>query len=818
MTLSFRALHEKLIQEECIHKMIASDISQKQEELDKRIRTWISDLRYFCVLDIWYPSLSMSNVSEFLKLSKFMRETHKVYDSLSAVPVASSKQIEQFLSNSQRYVRVLCKCADYYFETVSDDMRCRCVPGEKVVSFFAASTFPALFGYSWCKEQGLMYIEGICMMLVLQTSKSHVMSVEFRTKSYLRDIIRHFFHMEGIQKYLRKALGTKMTDMMHDSKFLRHDRATTVSKKYMDTLFQYALKFKQGLIESLGHFPPLLKFFFRRAFEIGEMALVKLLFFDFVLSPALANPQLFGITSETTYVVQTKRIVSDLNHLFRWAMSPESAAEGDERVIEFKELIESPEFQDLSLQKVLDKLVEPKDQVSGTSLLQLNSVTNAGYHWLLLSLNDLQFISEIVRHSIDHIQGEEPRVKQELERLTDFGLNLQSDEIIDFWFKSTTLPPETLRGMRGTIHPEVFELNLQILETKFEDADSDPAFDPLVRYLQTMKPNRAAPDTLSSFLQFQRDQATQSKNPALAAKTQYLQQKLKDITDDEAHKALDQAIEKGLCQAKHDLAVVFRHQECIEHVTAEAGSVSTINDQLAPIIHQAILSLFLNRHKEIPKDVGTRKSELLTSPSVWRDLFVSLNNDLRSFVSEMGMSDPIHHKRLTRQFHTKLCAELPIREYRKLHHDLLSTDKALVAGYDAALEKFMKDKFSKVLAQIFQAPECFASAIEGFQGRTRYGSPLEFLQRIGECMVAVQDIYLFEAGEACPADDLLPLFVYTLLRAKLQNLFSLSRYLDAMLIQANDGVKMLDPKERYVATTFMTSVDAICGLANVPFK
>ena len=819
MTSSFRALHERLRQCHCVHGMVESDIALKQNELDRRIRNWISDLRYFCYLDIWYPFLSMSNVSEFVRSSGFMREAHKVYQGLRDVPVkVCAQKAEEFLGNIQKYIRVVCKCADYYFDNVlaHEETKCRCVPG-RAVSFFAASTFPGMFGYCWCKEQGLMYVEGICMLLVLQTAKSQVMSVEFRTKSYLRDVIRHFFHMQGIQKYLQKALGAKMTDMMHDSKFLRLDKAQNASKKYIDMLYDYGLKFKQGLVESLGHFPPLLKYFFRRAFEIGKMSLVKLLFMDFVLSPAIANPQLFGIVSETTYVVQTQRIISDLNSMMTWAVSPDSIREGDSRVLEFKDLIEDPKFQELSVQKVLDKLSGSSEKVGGTSLLQLNAVTSMGYHWMLLSLNDLQFISEIVRSSIDKITGEDQMTRGTVETVTDFGLHLETSEIIDFWFKCEKLPSDTLRGLRGTLFRENFKLQLPIFGSvvKPKDVELTPAISYLVKYLYEVQPSRLAPDTVRGFLQFQKDQGRTSKRTSLVAKTEFVEKKIKHLPEDSLCQTLGELVTKELNQSKYQLAVAFRHQEFVEHVTAESDEASTMNDQLAPIIHQAILHLFLNKRKDIHRDVVARKSELLTASSAWEDLFSSLAKELTTFVTDLGLTNQKDHNRLTRQFHTKLCTDLTIREYRKLHPDMASKDKEILKQYDTALEKFMDDKFSKVLVQLFQAPDCFISVIEGFQGRIRYGSPLEFLERISHCMVGVQEIYFFEAGEGCPGDDFLPLFVYVLLRARLPNLYSLSCYLDAMLLQINDRVKILESKEKYVATTFMSSVNAIIGFCNI---
>jgi hypothetical protein len=75
----------------------------------------------------------------------------------------------------------------------------------------------------------------------------------------------------------------------------------------------------------------------------------------------------------------------------------------------------------------------------------------------------------------------------------------------------------------------------------------------------------------------------------------------------------------------------------------------------------------------------------------------------------------------------------------------------------------------------------------------------------------LQDIYLFEANEGCPGDDFLPLLLFALLRAKLKNLWSIASYLTTYVMDIEDQAKMLDSKEKYVATSFLSAVDHISG-------
>jgi hypothetical protein len=140
---------------------------------------------------------------------------------------------------------------------------------------------------------------------------------------------------------------------------------------------------------------------------------------------------------------------------------------------------------------------------------------------------------------------------------------------------------------------------------------------------------------------------------------------------------------------------------------------------------------------------------------------------------------------------------------------LTAKDQQIVAKYPVIMDAFLKDSYSKPLQRIFATPGCFQSALAILQIGTSIGTPLERLTKIGECIDVLQDIYLFEANEGCPGDDFLPLFLFALLLAKLSNLASITGYLKLLVIGVEDQIKILDSREKYVATTFVSAVDHI---------
>ena len=76
-------------------------------------------------------------------------------------------------------------------------------------------------------------------------------------------------------------------------------------------------------------------------------------------------------------------------------------------------------------------------------------------------------------------------------------------------------------------------------------------------------------------------------------------------------------------------------------------------------------------------------------------------------------------------------------------------------------------------------------------------------------MELLQNIYLFETGEACPGDDFLPLFIYTLLHSKLTNLGTLIKYISHFLLTLTEKYKILESKEKYIVTTFISAAEHI---------
>ena len=282
--------------------MLSDDVSRQRMILDTTIRHLLSNLRSFCFLDTWYPRLSMSDVNHFLQSSIYKREDHKVYESPSSLPfpAAVTSKINTLLKSFHSILPIFLKCVNYFFGRPIPKLPYN--PCDKHLPFFASSTFPSLCGYCWCVEEGVAYEHAICDLLKLQIDIcGSVTSYEFRN-SFIREIIRQFMHVAGVQKYLQMSLATDYWALVNDEKLLK---ATVDSQEYIQILVDYVKKFTEDLLSSLSHMPPIVRYFFKVVSTFDDArTLIEFMFFDYLLQPALLNPKLFALIPETAATAQ----------------------------------------------------------------------------------------------------------------------------------------------------------------------------------------------------------------------------------------------------------------------------------------------------------------------------------------------------------------------------------------------------------------------------------------------------------------------------------------------------------------------------------
>jgi hypothetical protein len=601
MTASLSSLHMQVIQEHQFRSLLTSDIARQRKAIDTTVRQILSDLRSFSFLNASYPTITAVNISDFLKSPIYQRETRRALDTPSGLPCSTTVtvKVNAFLRAFPTHLRLICKCANVYFGSQPPNQKYN--PFEKPLTLFACSTFPALFGYCWCCEQGIAFVESLCQLISLQIETcGGVSTPAFRTLSFVREIIRQFFHMQGIQKYLQRGLSPSLLAMVNEERLFT--RGVSFPS---DVLVDYMCSFAEGLVRAVESVPSLVRYFLHRAFQIGGLELLQILVYDLLIKPALMNPKLFALFPETAAMPSDTRALVDLTRIFWWAIKPDQLQA--ERYKSYKFILEMERFKAAPLGALFETLSQYEAGVDGVSLAKLQEVTGVRHHLLLMSVSDVCFVTEIVTSTIDRIAGETPAAISALKALVNFQIPVESNEVVDFWFqefKSPIIPDNVVFADSSPVRPQIYLPLLQQIGP-VEKSQSNPVVMHFINYLQGLRLDPAAPAALSEFLTYQKQKASQAHSTEWLTRTQSIDEQIQQfgISESGLLGEVTAALAKGLLQSKTSLASSFAHSECFNELV-----------KLQPIIYQAGLADFLSSRKQHVEDIQRRRTQYLTQP------------------------------------------------------------------------------------------------------------------------------------------------------------------------------------------------------------
>jgi hypothetical protein len=636
--------------------------------------------------------------------------------------------------------------------------------------------------------------------------------------------------MAGIQTFFQIALANEFYNLLVvEQRFDQRTLFSGVDPNLLQEVVKFANAFVEGMLANLSKMPPLVRYLFFEIFRAAgemksddpEMAQLVLedLFLEGMIRSVLVDPKLYGLIPETATVGCFSGPV--LLRILRWRLHFTDGLERiDERVM--PHLKSNPVFSVLPVAKLVEELAKPSEEAlqhelySGVTAAKVQKVTLVTDVPFLTSANDLLFLAQGIRGVLDRPLPPDipPPSAQKLRALCDLGYDLKSDDLLDFWFTRTELPADC----QGPDLPDVIpELTLPIFNTEAVPPATDRRFvHPLVSYLQTIPPSPSDPPGLFAFLEKQQQRADALGDVEHRDRTARLTAKLRGLKrpEDAIVAAVGEVIQARVVKQALTLTSAFHVQRHLEDLRRCERDVSQLNRDLEPIIHLAVVRSFLTTPDGARRfaELDANQLAFIGPGPEWQDHFQAASRDLLKYVERFKF-DQASQRKLIRQLHSRFMEKLPYAKFVevRLKEKYGEKDQRIVDGYDRLMEAFKGDSYSKPLQRVFAAPSCFRPALAILEIGTSIGTPLERLTKIGECVNVLQDIYLFEANEGCPGDDFLPLFLYALLSAKLKMLWSLAAYLRFYIVDIEDQVKMLDSREKYVATTLISSVDHIAG-------
>jgi hypothetical protein len=576
-----------------------------------------------------------------------------------------------------------------------------------------------------------------------------------------------------------------------------------VDTNVLKIVIKYAKRFVDRMIESLPKMPALVRYFFARAFAAAEtlygedskdaLALLEDLFLEGLIRSALLDPKLYGFIPETA--TATSICGAHLLRILRWRLHlTDGRARVDERFA--AEFANDPMFEAIRVAELLHALGHFDARgVVGLYIEQVQKVAQLDHFYLLTSVNDVLFLAQTIAKAADGVAD-----APELRAACDLGVNLEGDELVEFWYEGTPLPEGCLRAPPCDAS-DVPALTLRIFDAAVGTASAHPdvgSVQLLISYLQAVPP--APAQTLAEFIPLQQQRAQRSGDTELLRRTVLVGRRFgqSGLPEADALNAVQDVIRGRVAEQARTLATAFHVQTSLDDLRKFEKDAAGLSRDLEPIIHLSVVRLFL-----VSKEGAAFEREAATADA-WGPFFVRASQELARSVEKYSF-DSAATRKLVRQLHARFTERLPGKLERA------AKDAAIEQKYEGLMVQFMKDTFSKPLQRIFETPACFDGALEMLRTGTSIGTPLERLTKIGECVDLLQDIYLFEANEGCPGDDFLPLLLFALLRAKLKNLWSIASYLTTYVMDIEDQVKMLDSREKYVATSFLSAVDHISG-------
>ena len=784
-----REVHSLVVQEKQFEQLLGNQRRQFAQKVLNGIRSVILKSRRFCLAQVWYSTLNGGkSTAGFFQSPVSDESSWQIYDSPASIPCSTSlsMQINSFMKNLERLKPVILECMDRYFSLHNrNEKPPRYALSNSPLHFFSASTFFGLYGHGWCLEQSVACVRAITTLIVKQAKASGTsLSVQFK-KSYVQVLVRQWMQMVGIQSYLILSLADEFFLLSNDPIWTRIDES---SSDVMLKIVSFVKNIIDNLLLNLSQMPSIIKFFFaelRRvasdAFEAdsGEpRRLIEHLFFENVLSAALLNPKMYGLLSETTQ--NSPSYISAVLKVVRFGLHAEEfQGAGNQSFDQYSQLEPFKELKACELLESLMTLTTGPEDLEGLYASEVQRVCDISYQPLLISINDIMFLSDVVKETIDKVDGPDD-IKNRLQTTLDFSRDsLAPYELHEFWYESFTLPGECVQPPPDSRT----EFALPVVGP-FEP----PALSPfeqktvthLVNYLESIPQGQVESDDLLSFLDTQMKEARENENNELIAKTQAIKGKIESLgkTSAEVLEILKSTIHGNTSNHISELTISYDIQTILATVEKMESDITRMRANIEPVLHSSVVNTFAERH-----DISLRLSiieddspKLYTQLDHWYVYYIPLARELITFSDTFFNAS---RAPLLRQLHSFICRRLPLPGF--------------VAASD--LERHLTEAGASVRTVSLPSDSCYASLASMLQHKfTVAQTPLDKLSVLVEVIDALEDVITFKENTT-PDDEKISAILAELLSAACPNhIPAIRAYMLHFLTFREDDPNVLEAK------------------------
>lgn len=228
-----------------------------------------------------------------------------------------------------------------------------------------------------------------------------------------------------------------------------------------------------------------------------------------------------------------------------------------------------------------------------------------------------------------------------------------------------------------------------------------------------------------------------------------------------------------------------------------------------PIIYSSLLQLFLESDKGIETLADEKLNEMMVKKSSFHEFYTSSILKLKSFITpiaEYALQGVASH------FHTWLMQKMTLDDFIEANNlnDTLTEkiDKQLI-------EKICVEPAPPKLNKIFSSNQLFDFVMMELREAEVVEIPLEAVNYISSAINLIQRMFDLAIGGAPQADEMTPLFNYSLMSSGMNRMVSFEKYLEHFLYELpQNEIKLLNDNTSIALTHFINHVSSLTEIVD----
>jgi hypothetical protein len=230
-----------------------------------------------------------------------------------------------------------------------------------------------------------------------------------------------------------------------------------------------------------------------------------------------------------------------------------------------------------------------------------------------------------------------------------------------------------------------------------------------------------------------------------------------------------------------------------------------------PTFFGSLLALFLASDDFCDRTLQARRMDILKDPKVFQEFFAAALAKLKAFVAPIADHA---FAQVATHLHTWAMQSLPLAEYVGVHPEFTAADEMLSIVRKEDIVRLCVNPAAPKLRGLMD-PQLFQFAVVELRKAEELEFPIEAIRCITSALDLIAKVFELSDGSRPQADEMTPLFRFSLLSSGLSKMDSLQQYLNHFLSGLPQGdVKLLDDFESIALTHYSNHVDLLSQIIN----